>query len=114
MSFLSALRRITGKSLVATGLLGAIGLAVAAPLAFTLQLATPLQLLLVALCGVMACFVLIKVGDLIADWNRPEPAGQRLRTEALPRTREPRNRRPAAPAVDSASRQWAPTLSETG
>jgi hypothetical protein len=104
-------RRGFGKSLVAIGLFCSVGLAIATPLAFTAQVATPLQLLLLAALAVAICFALILAGDLLADFSK-----RKTRSSAdlgdLPKGREARDRRirasdaqpQPAPAAASSSR----------
>ncbi|QIK78997.1 hypothetical protein G7077_08905 [Sphingomonas piscis] len=79
-----------GKALVAVGLFAAIALAIAAPIAFTLEAAPILLLLEIAGGGILVSLLLVKLGDLIADSvvrrRDTEPVG------VLPQTREPRDR----------------------
>lgn len=97
-------RRGIGKSLVGIGLSCSAGLAIATPLAFTAQVATPLQLLFFAALAVSVCFALILTGDLLADFSKNRNSRSSADIAGLPKARDMRVR------ASDAQAQPAPAL----
>jgi len=81
--------RLIGKLLVAVGLTAAIALAIAAPVAFSMQIASPLRLLEVAGVGIVISLIVVKLGDLLADRAPPVTASE---SAGLPSGRQARSR----------------------